>query len=98
MSAEEKTAAPMHQFRLGELLVLDVDVEEIELVVEQIDAVENAGGEAVVMAKAVGEARLVAEHPAQIIGGRGARCAGKDQEVEADRIKEQARGSATEVE
>src|SRR5579862_3703646 len=91
MRTEEKTAVAVLQFRLGDLFVVDIDLVELQLVVEKIDAVEHADGEAVVVAETIAPTRLASEDTAQIATGGLARGLREDKEIKTDRIEQQLR-------
>src|ERR1700691_442292 len=96
MRAHQQAALAARQQFVGEFLAGDMQVEDIRLAVEQKDPVQRAGGEGVVMAERIPEARRAAEHLRQI-ALRGAPGRGReDQEIETDRIKQQPRREAAE--
>src|SRR6185437_8347559 len=98
MRAEEQAARALLQDVAHDRLTMHGDVVAVELVVEQEDAVERAGGEAVIVAEDVDDTRPAAEDAAEIVARRAARAQREDEEIAADRIEQQARRPAAETE
>src|SRR6185437_13691418 len=67
MRAEEQAARALPEDIANDRLAMHRDVVALELVVEQEDAVERAGGEAVVVAEELDNARAAAEDAAEIV-------------------------------
>jgi len=64
--AEQQAAFAARQHAGDDLLAVDAHVVAPVLAVQEVDAVEYGGGEAVEMTKHVAESRLAAQRPAQV--------------------------------
>src|SRR5690348_5806756 len=91
MRAEQDAAAAAPLDVPYDLLAVDANVELIDLLVQQKHAIEHAGREGQEMTKHIGNARLAAENPREVLP-RTARCFGRRrEEIEASRVKKKPR-------
>src|SRR5260221_831571 len=96
MRAEENAPRALPQDVQDYFLTVNADVEAIDLIVQQKNAIERGGAEAVVVAKQIGWAGLATERSGEVVAGGASRAQREDEEVSTDRIQQHPCGGPPE--
>ena len=95
--AEHHAASTTFEHREEFRLAVNLDLEMVEPARQQVDAIQDGGGECVVVAEVVAKARGVGQHTRQEGGRCPPRLAGEQHEIEGDRVQQHAACGATEA-
>ena len=96
MAADQQSTGLTGECGVDRLFAADLDVEEIEAVVEQIDAVMDGAGEAEDVTVAVRPFGPAVERPVQVIAAGPARPRGENDVVGGDAVQHEAADGAAE--